>query len=75
MEILRVLLVVFIIVNILALVFYTVSFIWDQLRIKRFNKLMEKLLEDDLRVSEELKKRLEKELGNLDKDLYERRSD
>lgn len=49
MEILRVLLVVFIIVNILALVFYTVSLIRDQLRIKRFNKLMEKLLEDDLR--------------------------
>lgn len=70
MEILRVLLVVFIIVNILALVFYTVSLIRDQLRIKRFNKLMEKLLEDDLRVGEELKKRLEKELGekSLDKD-------
>ena len=70
MEILRVLLVVFIIVNILALVFYTVSLIRDQLRIKRFNKLMEKLLEDDLRVSEELKRRLEKELGekSLDKD-------
>lgn len=31
---------------------------------------MEKLLEDDLRVGEELKKRLEKELGekSLDKD-------
>ena len=68
MEILRVLLITFIVANFLALVFYTVSLIRDQLRIKRFNKLMEQLLEDDLRVSEELKRRLEKELGDLDKD-------
>lgn len=68
MEILRIFVLAAFIILALWGVSTVISLIRDQLRIRRLNKMMDKLLEDDLRVSEELEKRLEKELGNLDKD-------
>lgn len=68
MEILRIFVLAAFIILALWGSFTVISLIRDQLRIRRLNKLMEKLLEDDLKVSEELEKRLEKELGSLDKD-------
>lgn len=66
MEILRIVILAAIIILALWGVFTVISLIRDQLRIKWLNKMMDKLLEDDLKVSEEFKKELEKELKKQD---------